>query len=109
MQVDLELAAGVPDLRGVRRVTPEEIAAATIHALKFPRFDVFVPRGLAPLLTFAAILPRPAREWVARAMNSRKLMQADRQARAAYEARAAASAPHAQQQPLEAEPEVEAA
>jgi NAD(P)-dependent dehydrogenase (short-subunit alcohol dehydrogenase family) len=97
-----ELAAGVPDLRGVRRVTPEEIAAATVRALKSPRFDVFVPRGLGPLLTFAALLPRPAREWVARAMNSRKLMEADGEARAAYEARAAASAPHAEQ-PLDEE------
>jgi NAD(P)-dependent dehydrogenase (short-subunit alcohol dehydrogenase family) len=103
-----ELAAGVPDLRGVRRVTPEEIAVATVAALKAPRFDVFVPRGLGALLTFAAMLPRPAREAVARAMNSRKVMQTDRRARAAYEARAAASAPHAEQV-LEAEQEIKAA
>jgi NAD(P)-dependent dehydrogenase (short-subunit alcohol dehydrogenase family) len=103
-----ELAAGVPDLRGVRRVTPEEIADATIAALKSPRFDVFVPRGLRALLTFAAIVPRPAREAVSRALNSRKVMQTDRRARAAYEARAAASAPHAEQV-LEAEQEIQAA
>jgi NAD(P)-dependent dehydrogenase (short-subunit alcohol dehydrogenase family) len=103
-----ELAAGVPDLRGVRRVTPEEIAAATVGALKRPRFDVFVPRGLAALLTFAAVLPRPAREFVSRAMNARKVMQTDPRARAAYEARAAASAPHTEQV-LEAEQEIEAA
>jgi NAD(P)-dependent dehydrogenase (short-subunit alcohol dehydrogenase family) len=92
-----ELASGVPDLRGVRRVTPEEIAAALVAALKVPRFDVFVPRGLSVLLTFAALMPRPAREAFARAMNSRKLMETDHRARAAYEARAAASAPHAEQ------------
>lgn len=103
-----ELATGVPDLRGVRRVTPQEIADAIIGALKFPRFDVFVPRGLGALLSFAAVLPRPARELVARVMTSRKAIEADRRARAAYEARAAASAPHAEQV-LEAEEEIKAA
>src|ERR687896_1155560 len=42
-----ELAAGVPNLRGVPRVTPEEIAASTIDALKVPRFDVWSPKRLA--------------------------------------------------------------
>src|SRR3954469_19233775 len=51
-----ELAAGVPDLRGVKRVTPEEVATATVDALKFPRFDVWVPRRLGPLIAFGGIL-----------------------------------------------------
>ena len=41
-----ELASGVPDLRGVKRVTPEEIAGATVDALKVPRFDVWAPKRL---------------------------------------------------------------
>jgi NAD(P)-dependent dehydrogenase (short-subunit alcohol dehydrogenase family) len=98
-----ELASGVPDLRGIRRVTPEESAEAAVAAVKVPKFDVFVPRTLGPLMFFAHLLPRPAREAVARAMNSRKLMQTDQRARAAYEARAAASAPHAEQVAEEAE------
>jgi NAD(P)-dependent dehydrogenase (short-subunit alcohol dehydrogenase family) len=98
-----DLASGVPDLRGIRRVTPEEIAEATVAALKVPKFDVIVPRTLAPLMFCANLLPRPAREAFARAMNSRKLMQTDQRARAAYEARAAASAPHAEQVAEEAE------
>src|SRR3954453_19593004 len=36
-----ELAAGVPDLRGVPRISPEDIAALTIDALKVPKFDVW--------------------------------------------------------------------
>jgi NAD(P)-dependent dehydrogenase (short-subunit alcohol dehydrogenase family) len=92
-----ELAAGVPDLRFVPRVTPDEIAAATIDALKVPRFDVWVPRRLAGILTAAAVMPRPLREWVSRAMNSQGVASSDRAARAAYEARAAASAPHAEE------------
>jgi NAD(P)-dependent dehydrogenase (short-subunit alcohol dehydrogenase family) len=90
-----ELATGVPDLRGVKRVTPEEIAAATVHALKVPRFDVWVPRRLGPLIAFGAILPRSWREAVSRAMNSDHVANTDRTARAAYEARAAESAPAA--------------
>ena len=90
-----ELASGVPDLRGVPRVTPEQIAEAAVEALKVPRFDVWVPRRLAPLMTFAAILPRSWREAVSRAMNSSGVVDADRSVRAEYEARAAASAPAA--------------
>jgi NAD(P)-dependent dehydrogenase (short-subunit alcohol dehydrogenase family) len=91
-----ELATGVPDLRGVKRVTPEEIAAATIDAIKLPRFDVWVPRRLAPLVAFGSILPRAWREAVSRAMNSDAVARTDRRARLAYEARAAESAPAAE-------------
>ena len=37
------------------------------------------------------------REWVSRAMNSQKVVAVDPAKRAAYEARAAASAPHAEE------------
>jgi NAD(P)-dependent dehydrogenase (short-subunit alcohol dehydrogenase family) len=98
-----ELASAVPDLRMVRRVTPEEIADATVAALKVPRFDVWVPRRLAVIIYAAAVMPRPVREWVSRAMNSQKVVATDRAARAAYEARAAASAPHAEEVVVEEE------
>jgi NAD(P)-dependent dehydrogenase (short-subunit alcohol dehydrogenase family) len=98
-----ELASGVPDLRGVKRVTPEEIAAATIDALKLPRFDVWVPRRLGPLVAFGAILPRRWREAVSRAMNSSAVADTDRGARAVYEARAAESAPAVEAEAEEAQ------
>src|SRR5918997_534115 len=50
-----ELASGVPDLRMVKRVTPEEIAAQTIDALKFPRFDVWAPKRLAAVIWLGAL------------------------------------------------------
>ena len=53
-----ELASGVPDLRGVQRVTPEEIAAQTIDALKVPRFDVWAPKRLAGVIWTGAVVPR---------------------------------------------------
>ena len=90
-----ELAAGVPNLRGVQRVTPEEIAASTVDALKVPRFDVWSPRRLGFVIGVGAMMPRRLREAVSRAMNSDGLKKTDQRERAAYEARAAASAPAA--------------
>jgi short-subunit dehydrogenase len=88
-----ELASGVPDLRMVPRVSPEDIAQQTIEALKVPRFDVWAPKRLAAIITTGAMMPRTWREAVSRAMNSNRVVDADRGARAAYEQRAAASAP----------------
>jgi NAD(P)-dependent dehydrogenase (short-subunit alcohol dehydrogenase family) len=90
-----ELASGVPDLRMVKRVTPEEIADATVAAIKVPRFDVWAPRRLAAIIGLGAMMPRSWREAVSRAMNSNRVVSTDPRARAAYEARANASSPAA--------------
>src|SRR4051794_39283988 len=60
--VNTELTAGMPEARGVKNLTPEQVAAEIVSALKVPRFDVYVPRSTGPLVQFAAILPRRARE-----------------------------------------------
>src|SRR3954471_8185050 len=93
-----ELADGVPDLRFVPRVAPEDIAQQTIDALKVPRFDVWAPKRLAAIITAAAMMPRSWREAVSRAMNSNHVAQTDRRARATYEQRAAQSAPAAEEE-----------
>jgi len=90
-----ELASGVPDLRMVPRVAPEQIADQIVDALKFPRFDVWAPKRLAAIIWLGALVPRTLREAVARAMNSNRVVATDPGTRAAYEARAAASAPAA--------------
>jgi len=91
-----ELAAGMADARGLRFVSPEEVAAEVVSALRQQRFDVIVPRSAARLLWLGGVLPRRAREGVRRALKADEVaLQADRSARAAYEARAAASAPGA--------------
>ena len=103
--VHTELAAGVPDARSVRRVTPEEVAEATVQALRYPRFQVYVPKTIGPLVVLGAMLPWRVRDVVARLLRvDSLLMRADPQARMAYEARAAASAPAAETV-LEAGPE----
>jgi short-subunit dehydrogenase len=106
--VDTELSTGLQSARGVKSITPEEVAQETVGALKVPRFDVFVPRSAGRVAQFAALLPRRAREAVGRAIKAdQAATHADPAARAAYESRAAGSAPAAekvaevQQQPAE--------
>jgi NAD(P)-dependent dehydrogenase (short-subunit alcohol dehydrogenase family) len=93
--VKTELATGLADSR-VKAVEPEDVAAEVVSALKKPRFDVFVPRSNGPLIQVTSPLPRTWREAIGRWIKAdRSLLDADRSARAAYEARAAASTPAA--------------
>jgi NAD(P)-dependent dehydrogenase (short-subunit alcohol dehydrogenase family) len=90
--VNTELTSGVGQ-RLIRPVEAEDVAKAIVDALETDRFDVFVPRANGVLFKFTALLPRAAREWMARVMGVDKLMlEADHGARSAYEERAAASA-----------------
>jgi NAD(P)-dependent dehydrogenase (short-subunit alcohol dehydrogenase family) len=95
--VDTELSAGLQSARGVKTVTPEHVAQEVVGALKVPRFDVFVPRSAGRIAQVAAMLPRGAREALGRAIKAdQAATHADPGQRAAYESRAAASAPAAE-------------
>ena len=94
--VNTELAAGTKELKGVKRLTPEDVAEAVVEALQFGRFDVFVPRSLVGLVRSAALTPRSLAEWLGRKMGGESLLDADKSARAAYEQRAAHSTPAAE-------------
>jgi NAD(P)-dependent dehydrogenase (short-subunit alcohol dehydrogenase family) len=92
--VQTELSAGMGEVKGFRHSTVEEVADATVNALKFPRFDVYVPKSVGPTWALTILMPRRVRDAFGRALNIDKaLTQADHGARTAYEARAAASAP----------------
>jgi NAD(P)-dependent dehydrogenase (short-subunit alcohol dehydrogenase family) len=96
--VRTELAAGLADSR-VKAVDVEDVADEVLSALKRPRFDVFVPRSNGPLVQLGNVLPRAAREAMTRWLKAdQPLLKADRAARASYEARAAASAPAAEEE-----------
>jgi NAD(P)-dependent dehydrogenase (short-subunit alcohol dehydrogenase family) len=96
--VRTEMIACYKDVRGVDDVAPEDVAAAIVDALEFPRLEVFVPRSLGGLWKLLVILPRRAREAVLRALKVDQVTwQADRSARSAYEERAAASEPGLQE------------
>ena len=107
--VRTELAAGLQPSRGFKPSTPEAVAEAVVAALQENRFDVFVPRAIGPTWAGMNLIPRRAREALARALHfDRALRDTDRSARAAYEARAAASAPAADAVIAEAAAEPEA-
>ena len=97
--VRTELATGLVETRGFKISTAEEVAELVVEALEFPRFDVFVPKSIGPTWAALQVVPRRAREAIARALKiDRALLDADRDARAVYEARAAASAPGAERE-----------
>ena len=92
--VNTELGSGVEAGRAVKKLEPEEVADAIVEALRIPRFDVFVPKSVGPINKFRSVLPRRAREAVARFLKAdRILVEVDAARRAAYEDRAAHSEP----------------
>jgi NAD(P)-dependent dehydrogenase (short-subunit alcohol dehydrogenase family) len=94
--VNTELAAGTNELKGVKRSSPEDVGAAVVDALKTGRFEVFVPKAVKGLVRSAALTPRSFSEWLGRKVGGGALLEADKGARAAYEQRAARSAPAAE-------------
>jgi NAD(P)-dependent dehydrogenase (short-subunit alcohol dehydrogenase family) len=93
--VRTELSTGLADSR-VKAVEADDVAREVVSAIRHARFDVFVPRSNGPLVQLTSPLPRRAREAIGRWIRAdRALLDADRSARAAYEARATASAPAA--------------
>ena len=91
--VNTELARGTREIRGIKRSSPEDVADAVVDALKTGRFEVWVPTSIKVLITVTNVLPRRASEWLGRKFAGDGPLLADRQARAAYEERAAHSTP----------------
>jgi short-subunit dehydrogenase len=99
--VRTELATGLAEARGVKSLSAEEVASEIVAVIENPRFDVYLPKSTGPIVAIAAAVPRRAREAIARALKAdQALLKTDRSARAAYEARAAASAPAAEHEPV---------
>jgi len=87
--VNTALTEGVDDTLGVKKVEPEDVAAEIADALEVPRFDVFVPSYLKYTIAIGSVLPRRAREAIARLLGTDKIMTGvSRDARRAYEERA---------------------
>ena len=103
--VNTELTSGLGESRGVKRVDPEDVAEAIVNALKFPHFDVFVPKSAGYIQRMAALVPRRAAEAIARALKTdRVLTEIDAAQRHSYEDRAAHSEPGLEPEALPAEP-----
>ncbi|WP_020499750.1 SDR family oxidoreductase [Sciscionella marina] len=87
--VRTELASGLGEAKLVKSVAPEEVAAAIVRVLQFPRFDVFVPGFAGALLKLPRALPRGFTDWMARALKADQLLAggAHSAERTAYEQR----------------------
>ncbi len=96
--VDTDLASGLPETRAVEKVRPDDVGAAIVDALRYPRVDVFVPKSIGPITAAVGALPRRAREAVVRLLKADKVLwDIDRQGRGSYEARAAQSEPRVEE------------
>jgi NADP-dependent 3-hydroxy acid dehydrogenase YdfG len=92
--VKTELSAGLQETRGIRHITPQDVAEAIVDALKVPRFDVYVPRNVAAINAVMGLMPRRGRDAIGRVLKADKVLaQRDDVARRAYELRAARSEP----------------
>jgi NAD(P)-dependent dehydrogenase (short-subunit alcohol dehydrogenase family) len=86
--VNTQLIEGLSDKRGVKRVEPEDVANEIVDALELGKVDVYVPRQLRASVVMGALLPRKAREAVARFMGVTEVMtEVNPAARRAYEER----------------------
>jgi NAD(P)-dependent dehydrogenase (short-subunit alcohol dehydrogenase family) len=86
--VNTQLIEGLADKRGVKRVEPEDVAKEIVDALELGKVDVYVPRELRASVVLGTLLPRRAREALARFMGVTEVMtEVDPAARRDYEER----------------------
>jgi len=92
--VATELGGGLSKPVGQKELRPEDVADATVDALRTGRFEVWIPNENRALFTATSIVPRRAREGLARALRTdRPLWDVDVERRRDYELRAARSEP----------------
>jgi short-subunit dehydrogenase len=103
--VNTELGSGLPATRGFKAVEPTDVADAIVEALQTGRFDVFIPKAMAGMIRFNALLPRRATEAIGRVLKGDQVLtQPDHNARAAYEARMVETISHTEPTAEPAEP-----
>jgi NADP-dependent 3-hydroxy acid dehydrogenase YdfG len=85
--VETELAAGTTHGR-VRRLRPDDVAAAVVGAARRPRPEVYVPGSVAALVRLRDMLPSRLREAMIRAMVPDQIAATDPATRTAYHRRA---------------------
>ncbi len=88
--VNTELGSGLPRTPGVKVVEPDDVAGAIVEALQTGRYEVYVPRTMAGVVRFNALIPRRVQEAIGRVMKGDQVLaHPDHAARAAYEQRMA--------------------
>lgn len=80
-----DMISGFKGLRGMPFIEPEDVAARIVETLERPRFDVPVPKSMAPLLWLNQALPFRARVALARVTKTESVLSDINHAeRAAY-------------------------
>jgi NADP-dependent 3-hydroxy acid dehydrogenase YdfG len=90
--VHTELGSGLPETRGFKAVEVEDVAGAIVDAIQYDRYEVYVPKSTKTLFRMKAIVPARLMEAMARFLKGDQVLaNPDHGARAAYEARMAAT------------------
>ena len=88
-QVQTAMIDGQGRPRALPVVTPDEVAAAVLDAVRRRRFEVWVPRSQAASGKLAALLPRAVRDTILRAVGVPRIASdTDQEARREYHRRA---------------------
>jgi short-subunit dehydrogenase len=88
-QVKTAMIQGQARPRALPMVTPDDVASAVVDAVRRGRFEVWVPRSQAASTKLGAMLPRPVREGLLRAVGVTRIAgKSDPEARRAYHQRA---------------------
>jgi NADP-dependent 3-hydroxy acid dehydrogenase YdfG len=92
--VNTELALGLEEARGFKKLEPRDVAEAIVEGLRNHEVEIWVPRRSKATYRVTTVLPRRVSETLARALKAdRVLAGADANARRGYELRAAHSEP----------------
>jgi NAD(P)-dependent dehydrogenase (short-subunit alcohol dehydrogenase family) len=87
-QVDTAMLEGQARPRMLPVITPDDVAAAVVDAVRRRKFEVWVPSSQAITFKLSTVLPRRAREGILRAMGIGKIAGAvDTNARRGYHER----------------------
>jgi short-subunit dehydrogenase len=100
--IKTEMSKGLKDVRGVRAVEPEEVAAAIVNTVKRPgKFAVFVPGAIGAMALGFSAVPYRIRHILTRiSRTDLLLLQADMTERREYESRVTGEPGAADQPPV---------
>jgi short-subunit dehydrogenase len=88
-QVTTAMIDGQSRPRALPQISPDDVAAAVLDALRHKRFEVWVPRSQGYTAKLSAVLPRSVREFLFRALGVTKIAgETDQEARREYHRRA---------------------
>jgi NADP-dependent 3-hydroxy acid dehydrogenase YdfG len=92
--VNTELATGLVEARGFKKLEPHDVAEAIVEGVRHREVEIWVPRRSKATYRFTGLLPRKVSEGLSRALKADQVLAgADANARRGYELRAAHSEP----------------